>query len=134
MQKEKFSILSASNLISFFLGFFLASGVIFVWFLLQNRPLNYTYISHPLGVAVATPVSTIPSIVSPPVVQGIATAKININSASLSDLDKLPGIGPARAQDIVDGRPYQRIEDLLIKKAISRSVYEQIKEKVTISN
>lgn len=134
MLKEKFSILSASNLVFLFLGVFLTSVVFFVWFLLQNRSLNYTYISRPLGVAIATVVSTTPAIVSPPAIQGIVTAKININSASLSDLDKLPGIGPARAQDIVDSRPYQRIEDLLIKKAISRSVYEQIKEKIAIGN
>lgn len=134
MLKEKFSILSAGNLIFFFLGVFLTSVVFFVWFFLQNRPLNYTYISRPLSSVVTTVSPTVPAITSPLSVQGAAIKKININSASLAELDKLPGIGPARAQDIVDGRPYQRIEDLLIKKAISRSVYEQIKEKIAISN
>lgn len=134
MLKEKFSILSASNLIFLFLGVFLTSVVCFVWFFLQNRPLNYTYISHPLSSTVATISPTVPAISSPLLVQGTAIKKIDINSASLADLDKLPGIGPARAQDITDNRPYQRIEDLLIKKAISRSVYEQIKDKITIGN
>jgi len=134
MLKEKFSILSVGNLIFLLLGVFLTSVVFFVWFLWQDRPLNYTYISHSLSKAEVAVITTTPVIVNPSLVQGIAIKRININSASLVELDKLPGIGQVRAQDIIDGRPYQRIEDLLIKKAISRSVYEQIKEKISIGN
>jgi competence protein ComEA len=56
---------------------------------------------------------------------------ININTASLQELDKLPGVGEVTAQKIIDGRPYSGIEDLFTKKAVSRAVYEKIKEKVT---
>jgi competence protein ComEA len=57
---------------------------------------------------------------------------ISLNDSSLSTLEKLPGVGPATAQKIIDGRPYSSIEDLLIKKVIGRGVYEKIKDKVSI--
>lgn len=65
-------------------------------------------------------------------VNSVQSALININSASLSDLDKLPGIGAVTAQKIIDNRPYSGIEELVIKKAIGRSVYEKIKGMISI--
>lgn len=56
---------------------------------------------------------------------------INLNSASTSELDSLPGIGPARAEDIVSGRPYSSIDELLIRKIVGASVFEDIKDLVT---
>lgn len=56
---------------------------------------------------------------------------ININSASLSDLDTLPGIGPVTAQKIIDGRPYNSLNDLLTKKIVKSSVFQNIKDKIT---
>lgn len=58
--------------------------------------------------------------------------KININNASLSDLDKLSGVGPVTAQKIIDGRPYQAIEDLLSRKIINKSTFEKIKDKISV--
>ncbi len=59
-------------------------------------------------------------------------SKININNASLSDLDKLSGVGPVTAQKIIDGRPYQAIEDLLSRKIINKSTFEKIKDKISV--
>lgn len=56
---------------------------------------------------------------------------ININSAVLADLDKLPGVGEVTAQKIIDNRPYGGIEELVTKKAVSRSVYEKIKDQIS---
>ncbi|MCL4382301.1 MAG: ComEA family DNA-binding protein [Patescibacteria group bacterium] len=58
--------------------------------------------------------------------------KININNASSSDLDKLSGVGPVTAQKIIDGRPYQAIEDLLSRKIINKSTFEKIKDKISV--
>lgn len=58
--------------------------------------------------------------------------KVNINRASLSELDGLWGIGPATAQKILNGRPYQTIDDLVAKKILSASVFEKIKEQITV--
>jgi len=57
---------------------------------------------------------------------------ININTASLSELDVLSGVGPVTAQKIIDGRPYQKIEELIEKKIINSSVWEKIKEKISV--
>ncbi|MBI2268520.1 MAG: ComEA family DNA-binding protein [Candidatus Blackburnbacteria bacterium] len=55
---------------------------------------------------------------------------INLNSATLSELDSLPGVGAVRAQAIIDGRPYSSVEDLLSKKILPKNVYEKIRERV----
>lgn len=60
------------------------------------------------------------------------TGFININTASLSELDTLSGVGPATAQKIINGRPYGKPEDLVEKKIIGNSVWEKIKDKVAI--
>ena len=60
------------------------------------------------------------------------TNKININNASEAELDTLWGVGPATAKKIIEGRPYQRTEELLEKKIVKSNVWEEIKEKVTV--
>jgi len=58
--------------------------------------------------------------------------KINLNKASLSQLDSLWGIGQKRAEDIIKNRPYQSIEELLTKKIIPQNVYEEIKDEIGV--
>ena len=55
---------------------------------------------------------------------------VDINSASANELDKLPGIGPARAKAIISHRPYNGKDDLVQRKVIPQSVYDEIKEKI----
>jgi competence protein ComEA len=57
---------------------------------------------------------------------------ININAASLTELDSLWGIGPVTGQKIIDNRPYAKIEELLEKKIVKTNVYEAIKDKITV--
>lgn len=57
---------------------------------------------------------------------------ININTATAAQLDTLPGIGPATATKIITNRPYQSIEELVTKKAVSSKVFEGIKERISI--
>ena len=58
--------------------------------------------------------------------------KININTASEAELDMLWGIGPATAQKVISGRPYQKTEDLLNKKIVKTNVWEEIKDKISV--
>lgn len=59
-----------------------------------------------------------------------ATEKLDINTATAEQLAQLPGIGPARAKDIVKGRPYTGKDDLVKKKIIPQSVYDKIKDNI----
>ncbi|OGG03733.1 hypothetical protein A2W14_05085 [Candidatus Gottesmanbacteria bacterium RBG_16_37_8] len=63
---------------------------------------------------------------------GVTTGLININSASQTELEILPGVGPVTAGKIIDGRPYGAIEELKTKKIVGNSLYDKIKEKLTI--
>lgn len=57
---------------------------------------------------------------------------INVNAASVGELESLPGVGTVTAEKIVTNRPYPSVEDLKTKKAVSNAVYEKIKDSVTV--
>jgi competence protein ComEA len=67
---------------------------------------------------------------------GAATAKININTASVEELDKLPGIGPSIAKAIVDYRtangPFKTIEGINDVKGIGDALFAKIKDSITV--
>jgi DNA uptake protein ComE-like DNA-binding protein len=56
--------------------------------------------------------------------------QIDINTATKAQLDVLPGIGPARADAIIKGRPYRAKDELVKKNIIPESVYDGIKERI----
>lgn len=57
---------------------------------------------------------------------------INVNTASLSELDTLWGVGEAKAESIVKNRPYQNLEELVSKGSISQSVLEKNASLMTV--
>jgi competence protein ComEA len=59
-----------------------------------------------------------------------STALVDINTASAEDLDALPGIGKARGEAIIKGRPYKGKDDLLNRHILPQSVYDGIKTKI----
>ena len=62
----------------------------------------------------------------------ISNMKININTADINELDKLPGIGDSTAQKIIDYRnengKFNSIEDVKNIKGIGDSKFEKIKD------
>ena len=54
--------------------------------------------------------------------------QIDINSASLEELDKINGIGPTYAQRIIDGRKFNSIEELIDVIGIGEKTLNKIKE------
>jgi competence protein ComEA len=55
---------------------------------------------------------------------------ININTATSAELDTLPGVGPVTAGKIIANRPYEKIEDLVSKKAVGTAAFEKIRDKI----
>ncbi len=66
-----------------------------------------------------------------PQVAGVAI-KLNINNASQSELEALPGVGPVTAQKIISGRPYQSVEDVFNKKIVGKAVFDKIKDSISV--
>jgi competence protein ComEA len=58
--------------------------------------------------------------------------RINVNTASQEDLEKLPEIGPVKAQAIIAGRPYKTPEDVMKVKGIKEGIYNKIKDHITV--
>ena len=57
---------------------------------------------------------------------------VNINTASKEQLEALPEIGPVKAQAIIDGRPYQKTEDIMKVKGIKQGTFNKIKDFITV--
>lgn len=66
--------------------------------------------------------------------QSKSNSLVNLNTASLDELDTLPGIGQKRAQDILAGRPYTSLEQLVERQILTATVMEKLKELVTLGN
>ena len=65
-------------------------------------------------------------------VKGASSSLVNVNEASLEQLDVLWGIGAARAAEIVKNRPYRTIEELVTKGVVAKAIFEKIKDKISV--
>lgn len=61
---------------------------------------------------------------------------LNLNTATLKELDALPGVGPVLAQRIIEFREkkggFRRIEELLVIPGISEKKWKVIKRLVEV--
>jgi len=74
----------------------------------------------------------------PKTVESSRPQRVNLNRAEAWLLDALPGIGPGRAQAIVDYRdkygPFRRIEDLFKIEGIGSSTLDRIRALITLED
>ena len=65
------------------------------------------------------------------------TKPIDLNAATIKELEELPGVGPVTAQRIIEARQksgrFRRVEDLLAIRGISTKRLEALRPYVTVS-
>lgn len=101
-----------------------------------NVPLRAPSRSASNSLVPATPSSPLPT---PRTASGSSPAadlKINLNTASLAELDTLPGIGPTLAQRIVDYRVqsggFKSVAELKEVRGIGDTLFSELKDLVTV--
>jgi competence protein ComEA len=81
-------------------------------------------------LSLASPVESASAVGSP------VAIRVNINTATVAELDGLPGVGPVTAQRIVAYRqqngPFTSIEQLRDAKLVNQPTFEKIRDRVEI--
>ena len=76
-----------------------------------------------------------PTVAPAPVVQASSAGVVNLNEASSEELERLPGIGPAKAKLIVEHRhahPFRKVDELTKVKGIGRKTFGKLRPYITI--
>ncbi len=60
------------------------------------------------------------------------STKVDINQASLEELERLPGITPTLAERIARHRPYRKLDDLVTWKVLGKKQFARVRDFITI--
>ena len=94
---------------------------------MRNR-LKWIALALPLLVALGAMAQTK---TAPTPAPAATAARVDINTATAAQLDKLPGIGPATVKKIIAGRPYASVADLS-RAGVSKRQIDEITPLVTV--
>ncbi len=58
--------------------------------------------------------------------------RVDLNTGTREELESLPGIGPVKAQAIIDNRPYNSINEVTRVKGIKDATFEEIRDRIVV--
>ena len=100
-----------------------------VWFLAIVLLIASSPLSNQAAESTKEPLARIGTIPMPTKIK-----PLDINSATIDQLKVLPGIHDDYARKIIDGRPYQKKDELVLRRIISEAIYNKIKERIIAVN
>jgi len=112
---------------------------------IEDADLIAINLAHPLSDSEQIYVPTEGEAPSPPVISTkepdndtrsstfeLTGEPIDLNTATAEALEALPGVGPKTAQAIIEGRPYNTIDDLLSVKGIGEKTLEKLRQYIAV--
>ena len=93
-------------------------------------------INKGMAVALILGLFVFPLLAQQPLAKKAPGDKININTGSLEELQKLPGVGPKVAQRIIDFRKengnFKKAEELMKVRGIGEKTFAKMKDLLTV--
>ncbi len=83
-------------------------------------------------VALAAPLTDGQVVQVPALTSSSGTPRVSVNSADITELQELPGIGPVMAARIVAARPFNRVDDLLRVPGIGPATLSRLRHLVAL--
>lgn len=103
----------------------------------QAAPVSRRPVAMPSEASAAAPALEKTAPVLPPA-REMSARQVDLNQATLSDLEALPGIGPKLAQRVIEHRdehgPFHSVDDLRQVKGIGRKKFDRLRPHVLVTN
>ena len=68
-----------------------------------------------------------------PAVEPWVGGPIDVNTASESELQRLPGVTPSMARRMYEGRPYNSLDALVERGLLSQRELDRVRRKITVA-
>jgi competence protein ComEA len=63
-----------------------------------------------------------------------SVVKVDLNTAGVEELARLPGMNSQTAEKIVGNRPYRKLDELITKKVLGKKEFAQVREYIVIKS